>query len=222
MGAIASQITSLTIVYSTVYSDADQRKHQNPASLAFVRETDEFPAQMASNAENVSIWWRHHESIQKPRRFMGCMKQFAYTKEGLRCFFFIQPLTTHPPQHPLAAQWWMNVPQVVNTVNLYVFYDKTFENLEQSKVKKTPDCSSNNNLESSTNHRIVYTTLCSSLRPRDVNMRQTTWPSLVKAIAWRLFGVKLLPEPTIAYRQLCPYEYIQLRLDSRYEFFLSG
>ena len=37
MGAIASQITSLTIVFSTVYSDADQRKHQNPTSLAFVR-----------------------------------------------------------------------------------------------------------------------------------------------------------------------------------------
>ena len=37
MGAIASQITSLTIVYSTVYSDADQRKHQGSASLAFVR-----------------------------------------------------------------------------------------------------------------------------------------------------------------------------------------
>ena len=37
LGAIASQITSLTIVYSTVYSDADQRKHQSSASLAFVR-----------------------------------------------------------------------------------------------------------------------------------------------------------------------------------------
>ena len=24
--------------------------------------TGEFPAQMASNAENVSIWWRHHDS----------------------------------------------------------------------------------------------------------------------------------------------------------------
>ena len=36
MGAIASQITSLTIVYSTVYSDADQSKHQSSASLAFV------------------------------------------------------------------------------------------------------------------------------------------------------------------------------------------
>ena len=37
MDTVASQITSLTIVYSTVYSDADQRKHQSSASLAFVR-----------------------------------------------------------------------------------------------------------------------------------------------------------------------------------------
>ena len=37
MGTIASQLTSLTIVYSTVYWDADQRKHQSSASLAFVR-----------------------------------------------------------------------------------------------------------------------------------------------------------------------------------------
>ena len=36
MDKMASQITSLTIVYSTVYSDADQRKHQSSASLAFV------------------------------------------------------------------------------------------------------------------------------------------------------------------------------------------
>ena len=36
MGTIASQITSLTIVYSNVYSGADQSKHQSSASLAFV------------------------------------------------------------------------------------------------------------------------------------------------------------------------------------------
>ena len=36
MTTIASQITSLTVVYSTVYSDADQRRHQSSASLAFV------------------------------------------------------------------------------------------------------------------------------------------------------------------------------------------
>ena len=37
MGTMAYQITSLTIVYSTVYSSADQRKHQSPAALVFVR-----------------------------------------------------------------------------------------------------------------------------------------------------------------------------------------
>ena len=37
MGATASQITSLTIVCSAVYSGTDQRKHQSSASLAFVR-----------------------------------------------------------------------------------------------------------------------------------------------------------------------------------------
>ena len=36
MSAIASQITSLTIAYSTVYPGADQSKHQSSASLAFV------------------------------------------------------------------------------------------------------------------------------------------------------------------------------------------
>ena len=38
MTTMASQITSLTVVYLTVYSDADQRKHQSSASLAFVWE----------------------------------------------------------------------------------------------------------------------------------------------------------------------------------------
>ena len=58
MSTMASQITSLMIVYSTVYSGADQRKHQSSASLALV--TGEFPLQRATNAENASIWWRHH------------------------------------------------------------------------------------------------------------------------------------------------------------------
>ena len=69
MGAMASQINNPTIIYSIVYSDADQRKYNSSASLAFVRGistvTGEFPAQMASNAENVSIWWRHHAVIFK-------------------------------------------------------------------------------------------------------------------------------------------------------------
>ena len=67
MDVIASQITSLAIVYSTVYSGWDQREHQSSTPLAFVRglhRTGEFPAQMASNAENFSIFlWRHHDTL---------------------------------------------------------------------------------------------------------------------------------------------------------------
>ena len=63
ISAMASQIASLTIVYSSVYSGADQRKLQSSASLAFnvgnSPVTGEFPTQRASNAENVSIWWCH-------------------------------------------------------------------------------------------------------------------------------------------------------------------
>ena len=43
MSTMASQITSLTIVYSTVYSGADKRTHQSPASLAFVRGIHRWP-----------------------------------------------------------------------------------------------------------------------------------------------------------------------------------
>ena len=57
MGAMASRIGGLAIIYSIVYSGADQIKHPSSASLALVREfTDEFPAQRASNPENGSIW----------------------------------------------------------------------------------------------------------------------------------------------------------------------
>ena len=43
MGSMASQITSLTIVYSAVYSGADQRKNQRSASLAFLRGIHRWP-----------------------------------------------------------------------------------------------------------------------------------------------------------------------------------
>ena len=63
MDAMASQITSVSIVYSTIYSGADKRKHQSSALLAICAGNSpviaEFPAQLASKgkAENVSIWW---------------------------------------------------------------------------------------------------------------------------------------------------------------------
>ena len=69
MGVLASQITSLTIVYLNVYLGADQRKHQSAASLAFVRGIHRSPV---SNAENVSIWWRHHGLLVRRDRHNPC------------------------------------------------------------------------------------------------------------------------------------------------------
>ena len=43
MSAMASQISSITIVYSTVYSGADQRKYQSSASPAFARVIHRWP-----------------------------------------------------------------------------------------------------------------------------------------------------------------------------------
>ena len=65
MGVMASQITSLAVVYWIVYSGADHKKTSKLRVTGLCAGnspvTGEFPAQMASNAENIFTWWRHHE-----------------------------------------------------------------------------------------------------------------------------------------------------------------
>ena len=67
MTMVVSQITSLTIVYSIVYSGARSKKTSKLRVTAICAGnspgTGEFPAQMASYAENVSIWRRHHVCV---------------------------------------------------------------------------------------------------------------------------------------------------------------
>ena len=59
MSTIASQITSLTIVYSTVYSGADQSKHQSSALLAFV-------------------WGIHRGPVNSPHKWPVTRKTFPF------------------------------------------------------------------------------------------------------------------------------------------------
>ena len=59
MGVLASQITWPTIVYSKVYSGADQRKHQTSASLAFVRGI-------------------HRRPVNSPHKWPGTRKMFLF------------------------------------------------------------------------------------------------------------------------------------------------
>ena len=63
MNAMASQITGVSIDYSTVCSGADQENLKATRHWPLWGEYTgdrEFPTQRASNAENVSIWWRRH------------------------------------------------------------------------------------------------------------------------------------------------------------------
>ena len=69
MSATASQITCVSSVCLTVYADIDQRKHQSTASLTGLFEGNPIvsggsPSQTTKDAENVSIWWRHHYNMK--------------------------------------------------------------------------------------------------------------------------------------------------------------
>ena len=73
MGAMTSQITSLTIVYSSFCSRRSKKASTLRVTGLFEGNspvTSEFPAQRVSNTENVSIWCRHHVTyIDKPTLF---------------------------------------------------------------------------------------------------------------------------------------------------------
>ena len=84
MSAMASQITSLTIVYSIVYSGVSGLCAGNSPV------TGEFPAQRASNAENVSIWWRNqampnyyqHDPVHCPSMGISCQNPMVFNLEN--------------------------------------------------------------------------------------------------------------------------------------------
>ena len=66
MSAMASQITGVSIVCSSVGSGATQRKHLSSASLAFVWGIHRWPVNSPHKRPvtrnlDVSIWWRHHD-----------------------------------------------------------------------------------------------------------------------------------------------------------------
>ena len=84
MGEMASQITSLTIVYSTVYPGADQRKHQSSASLAFVRGIHRWPHKWPMTRKTVSILWRHHISCTTQQYWIADKDQTSSTKNRPR------------------------------------------------------------------------------------------------------------------------------------------
>ena len=89
MGTIASQITSLRIVYSIVYSDTDQRKHQSYTSLAFVHGI-------------------HRGTVNSPHKWPVTRKMFPFddvVMDTMQCRYNVVSFLQNPyKRHPI-ARW---------------------------------------------------------------------------------------------------------------------
>ena len=77
MSVMASQIASLTIVYSTVYSGTDSKLTSKFCITGLCQGnqlvTGEFLEQRASDTDNLSIWWHHHDIFKA-----GCLSISTY------------------------------------------------------------------------------------------------------------------------------------------------
>ena len=81
MNAMASLITGASIVYSTVCSDADQRKHESSASLAFVRGIHRWPVNSPHKGPVMrkmfpfdDVIMMHQEAQAGPHQHLKCME----------------------------------------------------------------------------------------------------------------------------------------------------
>ena len=127
---MGSQITGISIVCSSICSGTDRRKHQSYASLAFVRGIHRSHSQMASNAENVLIWWRHHDHFWhvnslRPDWIVGLCKTgprwdpFVMQPQHLCVQNFEEEFTKNlwdesytPGSRPVATMTWTEVPGI--------------------------------------------------------------------------------------------------------------
>ena len=177
MGAMVFKITSLTIVYLTVCSGADQRKHQSSVSLAFVRGIHrEFPAQRASNAEKVSIWWRHH---------------VMWTAQGWQLPFDETAMLGTFRKTLLLIDWKLRICRMSITVNIA-------PDRQMYTINEFGMCWIYHFRLKATGYSRADELSKNSSRPSDVNMCQWIKPSLIQIIVCRLFGSNLFSEPILS------------------------
>ena len=81
MSAMASQITSLTIVYSTFHSSADQRKHQSSASLAFMRGIHRWAVNSPHKGPVTEKMFPFDDVIMLPMRTLVSLNDWLSCKE---------------------------------------------------------------------------------------------------------------------------------------------
>ena len=90
MGTMASQITKLMIVYSAVYSGADQRKHQSSASLDFVRGIHRWP-------------------VNSPHKWPVTRKIFPFD-DVIMALLTVVSVSLVAIHFVVCVKWWLTVP----------------------------------------------------------------------------------------------------------------
>ena len=101
MGTMASQITSVTIVYSNFYWGADQRKHQSSASLAFVRGIHQWPVNSQHKWPVLRKMFPFDDVIMRGVKILGCGTHGRYYWDMLQ-----QRLNVHDSLGK-SCMWWI-------------------------------------------------------------------------------------------------------------------
>ena len=130
-----SQLTSITIVYSTVYSDADQRKHQSSASLAFVRGIHRGPVISPhkwpvtrkmfpfNDVIMIKIWlWYSLILVACECSFHTCTRdnkefEFEFQDDSVVVVVLECTLCCSPERYSYNSVWWINSWYVFSNIN---------------------------------------------------------------------------------------------------------
>ena len=198
MGAMASQITSLTIVYSTVYSGTDQRKHQIYASLAFVLGIHRWPVNSPHIGPVTRKMFPFGDVIKSNVGSLSGNELFHRLFKTVNCFNcekYLHPFWVIPT--PLLFSLWQlsrdnqNARVGVSCRDLIgAKYGTIFSSRQTGK-----------------SHPAWFSWICLLLNRFLLSaayMRQWNGSALVQIMACRLFGTKPLSEPVLTCCQLDP------------------
>ena len=157
MSTMASQITNLTIVYSTVYLGVDQRKHKSSASLAFVWGIHRSPVNsprkgpvtpkmfhlmMSSWHYWANVWlsqrYQSNISLRIWVKSLGTSSLWSVTKRQRRVLFWEYTCTMYNSMLCMFKQLYIWYSFVQSTMIMVHYIDSTgFEKSSSSSNKQT-------------------------------------------------------------------------------------
>ena len=149
MGAMASQITSLTTFNSTVYSGADQRKHQSSASLAFVwpvtgdqwqvNSPNKWPVtrKMFLSDDVIMRYW--NGPLTNPRKYSSTARVILRVESIKHAMFAKQNTHVQSSMHLSNQMYWYRyyINRVALTVALY--HDQVSPGSKSDNIHPVPD-----------------------------------------------------------------------------------